>query len=89
MEAPDHLANPDRAFDVARASLYDHDVFTPFRVTQYEKMRDALARGVLRPQTPVLVTELTIQPVALLTTQMAYHHVAQGEIAGHPWLVSF
>jgi hypothetical protein len=27
--------------------------------------------------------------VALVTDQMAYHHVAQGEIAGEPWMVSF
>ena len=25
----------------------------------------------------------------LLTDQMAYHHVAQGDIAGEPWMVSF
>jgi hypothetical protein len=27
--------------------------------------------------------------LALVTDQMAYHHVAQGEIAGEPWMVSF
>jgi hypothetical protein len=27
--------------------------------------------------------------LALLTQQMSYHHLAQGEMAGEPWMVSF
>jgi hypothetical protein len=27
--------------------------------------------------------------LAFLTDQMAYHHVAQGEMNGEPWMVSF
>ena len=29
------------------------------------------------------------QHLALSTMQMSYHHVAQGELAGEPWMVSF
>ncbi len=28
-------------------------------------------------------------PLAFLDRQLAFHHVAQGESAGHPWMVSF
>lgn len=28
-------------------------------------------------------------PLAFIDRQLAFHHVAQGKSAGHPWLVSF
>lgn len=95
MEAGDCMAEsvitsePSSAFDPSRAALFNRDVFAPFRVRQYEQLIDLVESGRIRPRTPVLVTELPTQPVALITTQMAYHHVAQGDIAGKPWLVSF
>lgn len=82
-------SEPSSAFDPSRAALFDRDVFAPFRVLQYEQLTGLVERGRIRQRTPVLVTELPVQPVALITTQMAYHHVAQGDIAGKPWLVSF
>ena len=29
------------------------------------------------------------EPLALVMDQMAYHHVAQGDMMGEPWMVSF
>lgn len=79
----------DAEFDPARASLFTHDVFQPFRVTQYEPLAEALRLDRIDEGTPLLLTERPPTPVALVTTQMAYHHVAQGDIAGHKWMVSF
>jgi len=35
------------------------------------------------------VMDVAGQKLALVTRQMAYHHVAQGELAGEPWMVTF
>jgi hypothetical protein len=52
-------------------------------------------RGVPLPQTGLPSDEELIVLArkgtsrALLAREMAYHHVAQGELAGEPYLVSF
>lgn len=89
MPEPGQELSASLSFDLSRASLFNHDVFRPFRVSSYQPLSDAITTRLLTPDTPVLVSEISPTPVALITTQMAYHHVAQGEIAGHPWLVSF
>ena len=76
-------------FDVERASLSDHDSFEPFGVQATQSLEAALARGEVGGDTPVLMLARNDGAVVLLTQQMAYHHVAQGELAGEPWLVSF
>ena len=76
-------------FDISRAWLRDTTMFEPFRVTETRPLRDALADGEIGEDTPLLVVEHDAGKLALLTTQMAYHHVAQGEMAGEPWMVSF
>jgi hypothetical protein len=81
------------AFDARRALLVRGDIFAPFRVKTTRPLSDALAGGslpqrVLRADEPVVVAEWFAAPVVLLKRHMAFHHVAQGEIAGEPWLVS-
>ncbi len=76
-------------FDLSRASLQDQDTFMPFRVKTTRPLEQALARGEVDSQTPVLVLSYAPGTIVLLAEQMAYHHVAQGEIDGRPWLVSF
>lgn len=46
-------------------------------------------KGYLQAQTRVLIMEHSKGRLALVTDQMAYHHTAQGEIDGEPWMVSF
>lgn len=46
-------------------------------------------KGYLQAQTRVLIMEHSKGRLALVTDQMAYHHTAQGEIEGEPWMVSF
>ncbi len=72
-----------------RAALSARHIFPPFRVNDCEPLGNAWREGRLRPDTPLLLTELPPEPVALITTQMAYHHVAQGVIASKAWMVSF
>ena len=76
-------------FDASRAWLSDKDQFEPFYVKVTRPLREALASGNVREDTPILVMERDAGVLALLTQQMSYHHLAQGEMAGEPWLVSF
>ena len=76
-------------FDRSRAWLVDTTMFVPFVVSTTIPLARALAAHTVEDDTPVLVFETAAGPMALVTSQMAYHHVAQGQRAGEPWLVSF
>lgn len=78
-----------QTFDLSRAAINDSAVFAPFVVANTLRLRDALSAGAVDAGMPVLVFETRAGPLALVTAQMAYHHIAQGEIAGEPWMVSF
>ena len=74
------------AFDPSRAWLGRPDFFQRFRVP------DAglpLSEAGLKDDTELLVFERAGLRRALVLQQMAYHHLAQGELAGRPYLVSF
>lgn len=76
-------------FDVNRAMLRDGSRFTPFLVEESQMLRQALDDGLIEDDTPILVVERGGQRLALITSEMMFHHVAQGEMAGEPWMVSF
>lgn len=77
-------------FDVDRLYMVDRGTYVPFRVETTQPLRQALEDGRLDEETSVLVMDHgEAGRLALATDQMAYHHVAQGEIAGEPWMVSF
>ena len=76
-------------FDVNRAMIRDGSRFTPFLVDKSQLLREALDQGVVDDDTPILVVERGGQRLALITREMTFHHVAQGEMAGEPWMVSF
>ncbi|MGH7560257.1 MAG: hypothetical protein ACRENB_04470 [Gemmatimonadales bacterium] len=76
-------------FDRSRAWIADSVLFVPFRVTSTVPLKDALENKRVENATNLLVLERGKTRLALVTSQMAYHHVAQGEIAGEPWMVSF
>jgi hypothetical protein len=82
-------AQEPAAFDLDRVLLYDMTRFLPFNVSETRTLRDALDDGTIHDDTPLLVLEGRSGALALLVEQMAYHHVAQGELAGEPWMVSF
>lgn len=60
--------------------------FKPFAVPSYGL---SLAQTNLHPDEELIVFEHGGMKRALLAREMAYHHVAQGELAGEPYLISF
>ncbi len=76
-------------FEPGRAILGDSWGFDPFRVTDVESLADALDDGRVDEATPLLVLARGDARLALLTSQMSYHHIAQGELEGEPWMVAF
>ena len=73
-------------FDSDRAMLKGPDTFKRFNVTGNAV---PLNEANLKPKEELLVFERAGERRALLQKQMMYHHVAQGELAGEPYLVSF
>ena len=82
-------ADFDADFDIDVARIGVGSRFEPFRVSESEPLQDAMSSGKLQSDTRVLVLDHPAGVLAFLTDQMAYHHVAQGEINGEPWMVSF
>jgi hypothetical protein len=76
------------AFDSGRATLRDKQIFPPFYVEETIPLSEALRRNKVRKETHLMVIERKTRRIALLTKQMIYHHVAQGEIDGEAWMVS-
>ena len=76
-------------FDPDRAILNDKQWFDPFRPIELERLSDAARDGRVEDDTPVMVLERDGAHLALSTMQMSYHHIAQGELDGEPWMVSF
>jgi hypothetical protein len=75
-------------FDARRALLVRGDIFAPMRVPATRPLRAALEGRLVRKSEPVVVAECFATPVVTLKRQLAFHHVAQGEVAGEPWLIS-
>lgn len=76
-------------FDLDRAFMSDETMFVPFEVTETVSLRDAVDAGTISEETALLVFDHDMGKLAFVTQQLAYHHVAQGEMAGEPWMVSF
>ena len=76
-------------FEPGRAILSDTWGFDPFPVTTMQPLEDALEDGRVGEDTAVLLLRRGDTRLALLTRQMSYHHIAQGELEGEPWMVSF
>ena len=82
------VSGQDIEFDIDIARI-GGGRFEPFVVSETESMRDAMSAGKLQNDTRLLVLDHPAGTLAFLTDQMTYHHVAQGEIDGEPWMVSF
>ncbi|NJC97875.1 MAG: DUF3179 domain-containing protein [Anaerolineae bacterium] len=61
-------------------------LFEPFR---FPEQSIPLSNTRLRPDMELIAFERGGMHRAFLAREMAYHHVAQGELAGEPYLVSF
>jgi len=74
------------SFDAKRAFLRGPDFFRRFEVPE---RTEALVRAGLPGDELLLIVERGGKRLALLVSELAYHHVAQGELAGLPFLVTF
>jgi len=61
-------------------------LFEPFH---FPKLSIPLAKTKLKPETELILVERGGIHRAFLAREMAHHHVAQGDLAGEPYLVSF
>ncbi|MDX1562888.1 MAG: hypothetical protein R3305_08165 [Gammaproteobacteria bacterium] len=87
VDLPDGPAKP--GFDIERFSNAGNGWFETFYVEQTEPLREALEDGRLDAGTRMLVLETASGHLALVTDQMAYHHLAQGTVEGQHWLATF
>ncbi len=76
-------------FDIHRFSPTPPGTFETFYVNDAQPLKEALDKGSVKEDTRLLVTETAAGKLALLTDQMAYHHIAQGTAGGKDWMVSF
>ena len=76
-------------FDPDRALFFAEPNFVPLRDPGWIHLEDALDAGAVEDDTPVLLFEAGGETLTLVSAQMSYHHVAQGEMAGEPWMVTF
>ena len=87
VDLPNGPAKP--GFDITRFNNAGNGAFETFYVTETQLLRDALTGGTVADDTRLLVTDTADGRLALLTEQMAFHHIAQGRAGGRDWLVSF
>ncbi|WP_188649116.1 hypothetical protein [Marinithermofilum abyssi] len=76
-------------FDANRAWLSDEDLFQRLNVKDSQSLKDAMEEGRLQKKDELLVIKRGAEVHAFSTFQMAYHHTAQGKLAGEPYLVAF
>ena len=76
-------------FDTERAIFWERPNFVPLRDPEWSGLQAARREGHVADDTPVLVFEFGGETLVLVSSQMSYHHVAQGKMAGEPWMVTF
>lgn len=76
-------------FDINRFSTAGEGWFETFYVEETAPLQMVLDEGTVGDETQVLVTETAGGQLALLTDQMAFHHIAEGTIAGKDWMATF
>ena len=76
-------------FDTDRAIFWAESNFVPFQDPEWRPLSDVREAGEVEDVTPVLVFEAGGSTLVLVSSQMTYHHVAQGEMKGEPWMVTF
>ncbi len=76
-------------FDIERFSDYGAGWFETFYVEETQSLESALDAGLVAEDSAVLITETAAGQLALLTDQMAFHHIAQGTVDGKDWMATF
>jgi hypothetical protein len=87
VDLPDGPAKP--GFDITRFHGAGSGWFKTFYVAKYESLQQVLTARRVAEDTRGLVTDTATGKLALLTDQMAFHHIAQGHAGGKDWMVTF
>ena len=87
VELPDGPAKP--GFDIERFRDVGSGWFETYHVDTTEPLRQALLDAKVDTETLVMVLDTASGPLALLTAQMAFHHIAQGSTGGKDWMATF
>lgn len=87
LQIPAGRAKP--GFEIARLNTENYGAFEPYYVRDAEALAAGLSQGRVALDTRLLVTETALGRLALLTDQMAYHHLAQGREGGKDWMATF
>ncbi|EGK08247.1 hypothetical protein ACFQ49_13780 [Kroppenstedtia eburnea] len=73
-------------FDISR---FMKQQFKPFPVEGSEPLKNAVGRGQIKKEDTVLVVNRGGERLSFWMYQMTYHHVAQGKLAGEPYIVNY
>jgi hypothetical protein len=76
----------DTPFDASRALLLGRDHFPRFRPP---RRGVPLAHADLPDHAYLIIVSRRDESLGLVMRDMAFHHVAEGTLAGEPYLVSF
>jgi len=76
-------------FDIERFSTAGEGFFETFYVEETQPLQAALDEKQVAEDAAVLITETASGQLALLTDQMAFHHIAEGTAAGKDWMATF
>ncbi len=76
-------------FDTDRAIFWARPNFIPLRDPDWQLLRGARRAGKVSDATTVVTFDVRGKTLVLVSSQMSYHHVAQGEMDGEPWMVTF
>ncbi|PTM59157.1 DUF3179 domain-containing (seleno)protein [Desmospora activa] len=74
-------------FDVKRIIRDNH--FQPFLIDGTEPLQELVGRNRIKASDEILIVERAGIRMAFSLYQMTYHHVAQGEVAGQPFILAF
>ena len=88
LEADPNMRVKD-GFDTDRAIFWARPNFTPLRNPEWQSLRAVRRAGDLTDETVVVTFDMQGKTMVLVSSQMSYHHVAQGEMEGEPWMVTF
>jgi hypothetical protein len=80
------VVNPARAYPHIVGAGF---LFPPFNVARYQDLKTALKKRKVDPQTKLMVFAVGQHTLALVLKQMAFHHVAQGQLDGQAWAAFF
>jgi hypothetical protein len=76
------------SFDLRRLLANDQP-FPPLHTDRTYALADWVGRGDLAATTNVLLLHVNGVPLVFPTLHLVFHHIAEGEIDGSPWMLSF